>query len=84
MKWISVDEAFPEYDCEVVVCLTNKEATCAYFVKKYPFWDEHGDVSYLSNGWCLCSETGSYLPTNSVNHWMPLPAPPDTSGDSNR
>lgn len=70
MKWISVKERLPEDKKSWYLAITNFNE---FFIVKRYFWEAR-------NIWVFESNEGKTL--TNISHWMPLPARPELSKDS--
>jgi hypothetical protein len=69
-RWIPVTESIPS-DGMTVCVMACGTSTVGFRSTRYEQFE----------WWTACEETKDFLPTetSSVTHWMPLPAPPETS-----
>lgn len=87
-QWISVDDQMPEYSAPVLVFCAKSgytrdglKVTVASFVSKEELEESMEEYNDQDDTWCAeiglsHGDYGSWLMTEEVTHWMPLPAPP--------
>lgn len=66
-KWISVDDKLPKHCQKVLVCDERHNMVTAMY------------VTYDNGGFDWCT---SVRLVYKVTHWMPLPEPPETKGET--
>ena len=76
-RWISVEDALPEDDVNVLICAVDGDGNTVRAMTSYT----HRMYGYNIEGWCPPWQYFSN--TYIITHWMPLPEEPKEDANEN-